>query len=131
MGALGGKVAVVTGASRGIGADVARMLASEGALVVCCARTLREGGHPLAGSLEQTVGDIHAAGGTALAVQVNLASDNRPDMRFLAWTKAGPVPLQPGATTITFTTPGSFLFICHLPGHEAYGMVGTLVVRGS
>ena len=35
------------------------------------------------------------------------------------------------ATTITFTTPGSFLFICHLPGHEAYGMVGTLVVRGS
>jgi NAD(P)-dependent dehydrogenase (short-subunit alcohol dehydrogenase family) len=75
MGALGGKVAVVTGASRGIGADVARMLASEGALVVCCARTLREGGHPLAGSLEQTVGDIHAAGGTALAVQVNLASD--------------------------------------------------------
>ena len=34
-------------------------------------------------------------------------------------------------TTITFNTPGSFLFICHLPGHEAYGMVGTLVVRGS
>ena len=35
------------------------------------------------------------------------------------------------ATTITFTKPGSYLFICHLPGHEAYGMVGTLVVRGS
>jgi uncharacterized cupredoxin-like copper-binding protein len=34
-------------------------------------------------------------------------------------------------TTITFSTPGSYLFICHLPGHEAYGMVGTVVVRGS
>ncbi len=35
------------------------------------------------------------------------------------------------ATTITFTTPGTYLYICHLPGHEAYGMVGTLVVEGS
>jgi uncharacterized cupredoxin-like copper-binding protein len=34
------------------------------------------------------------------------------------------------ATTITFTKPGTYLFICHLPGHEAYGMVGTLVVTG-
>jgi uncharacterized cupredoxin-like copper-binding protein len=33
-------------------------------------------------------------------------------------------------TTITFTKPGTLLFICHLPGHEAYGMVGTLVVTG-
>ncbi|MEO8438123.1 MAG: plastocyanin/azurin family copper-binding protein [Chloroflexota bacterium] len=35
------------------------------------------------------------------------------------------------ATTITFSTPGTYLYICHLPGHEAYGMVGTLVVEGS
>jgi uncharacterized cupredoxin-like copper-binding protein len=34
-------------------------------------------------------------------------------------------------TTITFSTPGTYLYICHLPGHEAYGMVGTLVVTGS
>ena len=33
-------------------------------------------------------------------------------------------------TTITFDAPGTYLFICHLPGHEAYGMVGTLVVTG-
>ena len=31
-------------------------------------------------------------------------------------------------TTITFPTSGTLLFICHLPGHEAYGMVGTLEV---
>lgn len=34
------------------------------------------------------------------------------------------------ATTITFPTPGTYRYICHLPGHEAYGMVGTLVVSG-
>jgi uncharacterized cupredoxin-like copper-binding protein len=31
-------------------------------------------------------------------------------------------------TTVTFTTAGSELFICHLPGHEAYGMVGTVTI---
>jgi uncharacterized cupredoxin-like copper-binding protein len=31
-------------------------------------------------------------------------------------------------TTVTFRTPGTYLYICHLPGHEAYGMVGRLVV---
>lgn len=33
-------------------------------------------------------------------------------------------------TTVTFTTPGTFTYVCHLPGHEAYGMTGTLVVTG-
>ena len=32
-------------------------------------------------------------------------------------------------TTIVFDRPGTYRFVCHLPGHEAYGMVGTLVVR--
>ena len=32
-------------------------------------------------------------------------------------------------TTITFADPVVWRYICHLPGHEAYGMVGTLVVR--
>jgi uncharacterized cupredoxin-like copper-binding protein len=32
-------------------------------------------------------------------------------------------------TTITFAEPGTYRFVCHLPGHEAYGMTGTLVVR--
>ena len=34
------------------------------------------------------------------------------------------------ATTVTFTRPGTYLYVCHLPGHEAYGMVGTVVVTG-
>jgi uncharacterized cupredoxin-like copper-binding protein len=33
-------------------------------------------------------------------------------------------------TTVTFAKPGTYLYICHLPGHEAYGMVGTVTVTG-
>jgi len=32
-------------------------------------------------------------------------------------------------TTLTFA-PGTYTFICHFPGHEAYGMVGVLVAKG-
>ena len=37
--------------------------------------------------------------------------------------------LSTKVTTVVFDNPGEYLYICHLPGHEAYGMVGTLVVR--
>lgn len=33
-------------------------------------------------------------------------------------------------TTVTFAEPGTLTFVCHLPGHEAYGMTGTIVVTG-
>lgn len=34
-------------------------------------------------------------------------------------------------TTVTFRLPGEYRFICHLPGHEAYGMVGVLRVEAA
>ena len=46
-------------------------------------------------------------------------------------TRPTEVSLDAGATrrtTVTFDEPGTLTFICHLPGHEAYGMTGTLVV---
>ncbi len=73
MGKLDGKVVVVTGASRGIGAEIARVFAAEGGKVVCAARTLREGDHPLEGSLETTVAGISAAGGEASPSTVNIS----------------------------------------------------------
>src|SRR2546425_8274561 len=63
---LDGKVVVVTGASRGIGAEIARLFAAEGGRVICAARTLREGDHQLAGALETTVASIRAASGRTL-----------------------------------------------------------------
>ncbi len=73
MGKLDGKVCVITGASRGIGAEIARLFAAEGGSVVAAARTLREGDHPLEGSLEKTVADIRESGGEATASAVNIS----------------------------------------------------------
>ncbi len=39
-------------------------------------------------------------------------------------------PLETVRTTITFDDPGTLAYSCHLPGHEAYGMVGVLTVEG-
>jgi len=38
--------------------------------------------------------------------------------------------LETRETTITFDEPGTLSYICHLPSHEAYGMIGTLTVEG-
>lgn len=37
--------------------------------------------------------------------------------------------LQSRTTVVTFVKPGTYTFVCHLPGHEAYGMTGTVTVR--
>jgi NAD(P)-dependent dehydrogenase (short-subunit alcohol dehydrogenase family) len=76
MGKLDGRIAIVTGASRGIGEEIAKLFAGEGAAVVCAARTLAEGDHRfLTGSLEGTVAQIEKAGGRAAAVAVDVSSE--------------------------------------------------------
>jgi citronellol/citronellal dehydrogenase len=76
MSKLIGKVAIVTGASRGIGQQIAELFASEGAKVVCAARTLNEGEHRmLEGSLSRTVELIRGNGGEAIAVTADVSSE--------------------------------------------------------
>jgi len=63
---LANKVALVTGASKGIGAAVARHLAAEGAAVIVNYASSREGA-------DRVVADIQSKGGKAVAIQANLA----------------------------------------------------------
>jgi NAD(P)-dependent dehydrogenase (short-subunit alcohol dehydrogenase family) len=106
MGKLDGQVVIVTGASRGIGADIARLFAAEGGRVVCAARTLREGDHPLAGSLEGTVADIRGAGGEATAVAVDI-SELAGCERLVAEARRlyGPVDVLVNNAALTHYTP--------------------------
>ena len=106
MGRLDGKVTIVTGASRGIGKEIAALFAAEGAKVVCAARTLREGDHPLEGSLERTVDDIKANGGEATAVTANI-SEVAECERLVREARAiyGPIDILVNNAALTYYIP--------------------------
>lgn len=69
-----GRVALVTGASRGIGQALAVRLAAEGALVAAVGRTAKPGESRYAGSLAETVDMATAAGGQAVAVAADIGT---------------------------------------------------------
>jgi citronellol/citronellal dehydrogenase len=70
---LEGRVAIVTGASRGIGKEIAVLFGREGAKVVVSARTEHKGEHELEGSIDETVAQIKAEGGEAMAVRCDVS----------------------------------------------------------
>jgi citronellol/citronellal dehydrogenase len=82
---LSGKVAIVTGASRGVGAATAVLLAERGCAVACAARATDDAPLPIPGTIDDTVRRITEAGGDAIAVPTNLARDDEVE-RMVATT---------------------------------------------
>jgi NAD(P)-dependent dehydrogenase (short-subunit alcohol dehydrogenase family) len=79
VGRLEGRIAIVTGASRGLGRSIAELFAAEGAAVAVVARTEVQWDPRLPGTVHDTVAAIERAGGKAIAVPADLAKPEEVD----------------------------------------------------
>lgn len=105
-GRLQGKVALVTGASRGIGTAIALRLAREGAAVAVTARTVDPGMSRFEGTITETVQRIRAADGDAVAIAADLS--HREDReRIVAETQEqlGPIDILVNNAAVTYFQP--------------------------
>lgn len=106
QGKLAGKVAVITGASRGIGTAIAKRFAMEGAAVVVSARTMESEEHYLEGTVPETVAAIQAAGGQAHGVKADLnEAADRQHLIDEAHRMFGPVDILVNNAAVTYFIP--------------------------
>lgn len=77
-----GKVAIVTGASRGAGRGIAIALGRHGCTVYITGRSERKGDHPLPGTIYETADAVTAAGGRGVAVRCDHAEDHQVEDLF-------------------------------------------------
>jgi 7-alpha-hydroxysteroid dehydrogenase len=104
-GRLGGRTAIVTGASRGLGRAIAVALAAEGAAVAVVGRTEKVWDERLPGTIDETVADIEAAGGRAVAIRADLL--DRDDIARLVGEARGALgPITILINNAAFTAPG-------------------------
>jgi len=105
VGRLSGRTALVTGASRGLGAAIAATLAEHGAHVAAVARTL-EPAEGQAGSLAETVAQITAAGGEATAFAADLSDPgNCDDLCARVAAEVGAPTILVNSAAVTFLRP--------------------------
>jgi NAD(P)-dependent dehydrogenase (short-subunit alcohol dehydrogenase family) len=104
-GACDGKVALVTGASRGLGKAIAQRLAGEGATVGLTARTL-EANPKYQGSLRQTLEEITAGGGSAITIQADLSKpEDRSHLFAKMVERVGAPDILVNNAAVTFLRP--------------------------
>ena len=82
MSVLNGKVAVVTGASRGVGKGVALGLGEAGATVYITGRTVEEGKADLPGTIQQTADDVTKLGGKGIPICCDHRNDHEVEALF-------------------------------------------------
>jgi len=104
-GRLAGRAAIVTGASRGLGRAIALALAADGAAVAVAGRTEEVWDDRLPGTIGETVADIEAAGGRAVAVRADLTDrDQIAGLVASAREALGPIGIL--INNAAFTAPG-------------------------
>lgn len=105
-GQLNGRVAIVTGASRGIGKEIALLFGREGANVIVAARTEHEGDHQLPGGIAETVAEIRGGEGEATAVKCDVSStDDIENLVKAAHDNYGPIDVLVNNAALTYYIP--------------------------
>lgn len=103
---LEGKVAIVTGASRGIGESIARRLGQAGAAVAVAARSTEQIHERLPGTIHETVAAIKSAGGRAVAVRADISkAEDRRNLVTTAVGELGPVDILVNNAAVSYYFP--------------------------
>lgn len=101
-----GGVALVTGASRGIGAAIAQRFAQGGFAVAITARTAEEGDHRLEGSLASTAARIRSLGGTVETIVADLSKQaDRERIVETVQERLGPLDVLVNNAAVTYFEP--------------------------